>query len=859
MKSRGIAFLMTSTLFLFAGPLLSQSRPVVPIMVSVDTASRGAEIPQDFSGLSFGTISMRSGNNGYFFDSSSTQMLTLFRSLGARSLRIGGTSVDTNTSNYIPSDPDIDALFRFASTAGVKVIYSLRLENGDPNEDAAAAQYISQNYQPLLTDFAIGNEPNLYKKADPKITNYSSYLSDWRTFSSTVSNAVPSAVFGGPDSDTSTNGDTWGTRFASDEASAGNVKSIYFHYYVGASSNGQTIQQLIDNLLSAYWVNTDYPTEFAQTGSSVLALNLPYRFTEADAFYTGGGNGVAGGNNCFATALFALDFMHWWSQNNISGVNFHTSMWKYNGVFYPDSNGNYQVYPAGYGIKAFDLGGHGYVEPVTITNPNGNNVTAYATGDSQYTYVTIVNKTHSPYLNSVDAAVTIQLNGVTAASASSISLAGDQPGDGASLTASLGGATIPDNGAWQGRWAPLSPESNGDVTVTVPSATAAIVKIRAAGNDAGPIQIAPNGVMQLVGVRESNKSRIAGFDNGHSGSYGGEVWINSQIAAGVPNSSPTNWTGWTDLAQGVSASGAAAVGKNLEGALAVFVPSTTGDVYYNVQSAPNGVWGTWVDMGSGSKGVTDLKTANNADGSVTVFGIGPNGDVWYAAPNVAGVGWSSWTDIGGKQIQPGFAVTQNLAGDLEVFGIDRRSNAWTNTQTAGAAWSGWNPLYGAFLEPRLAAASDLNGSIELFGVDGEGNLLRNVESLQDNSWSGWSRIAGKRIRPGFVVGQNQDGRLAIFGVEAGLAGGLWNVFDPRNGNSNVWTIAQATPGGEFEGDWTDLGGVRIDSPLVVGNTADGRMQLFGTGPNRDVWSNWQVSADGGWAGWANFGGNGVRF
>lgn len=857
MRSRKIAVPMVLLLLLSAGSLLAQSRPVVPITVSVDTTSRGTEIPQQFSGLSFGTTSLRGGKSGYFFDSSSTQVLTLFRSLGIRSLRIGGTSVDTNTGNYIPSDPDIDALFRFASTAGVSVIYSLRLENGDPSQDAAAAQYISQNYAPLLTNFAIGNEPNLYKDADPKITNYSSYLSDWRSFADTVSNAVPGAIFGGPDSDSSSNGNSWGTRFASDEADAGNVKPIYFHYYVGGSSSGQTVQQLIDNLLSAYWVKTDYPTEFGQTGSSVLALNLPYRFTEADGFYTGGGSGVAGGDNCFATALFAVDFMHWWAENKISGVNFHTSMWKYNGTFYPDANGNYQIYPVGYGIKAFDLGGHGYVEPVTITNPNGSNVTAHAVGDSQYTYVTIVNKTHSPYLNSVDAAVTIQLNGVAAASAASIALSGDQPGDGASLTATLGGSAIPDDGAWQGRWTPLAPESNGTITVTVPSATAAIVKIRAAGEYAGPIQIAPNGALQLVGVRESGASVGGGFGNEHNSS--GQVWINAQTPADAPNSPPANWTGWTNLAAGVNARGGAAVGKNLDGTLAVFVPTATGDVYYNLQSAPNGAWGTWVDMGSSSKDIKDLKTAHNSDGSITVFGIGPNGDVWYSVPNVAGVGWSSWTDLSGEQVQPGFAVTQNLDGDLEVFGVDRRSNVWTDMQTAGGAWSGWNPLYGASLQPRLAVASDLDGSIELFGVDSEGNVSRNVESIQDNSWSGWSRISGKRIKPGFVVGQNQDGRLAILGVEAGLAEGLWGVFDPHNGNGNVWAIAQATPGGQFTGEWTNLGAVRIDAPLVVGNTADGRMQLFAVGPNSDVWSNWQTSANGAWAGWSDFGGRGVEF
>lgn len=50
----------------------------------------------------------------------------------------------------------------------------------------------------------------------------------------------------------------------------------------------------------------------------------------------------------------------------------------------------------------------------------------------------------------------------------------------------------------------------------------------------------------------------------------------------------------------------------------------------------------------------------------------------------------------------------------------------------------------------------------------------------------------------------------------------------------------------------------MGAELAVRNTVDGRIQLFGVGSNLHVWSNWQT-ADGGWNGWADFGGNGIRF
>lgn len=62
----------------------------------------GFAISTRFGGLSLGTISLKPGSKGYFFDSSDTQMVALFQLLGIKSPRIGGASVDTNNSDYIP-------------------------------------------------------------------------------------------------------------------------------------------------------------------------------------------------------------------------------------------------------------------------------------------------------------------------------------------------------------------------------------------------------------------------------------------------------------------------------------------------------------------------------------------------------------------------------------------------------------------------------------------------------------------------------------------------------------------------------------------------------------------------------------
>jgi hypothetical protein len=84
-------------------------------------------------------------------------------------------------------------------------------------------------------------------------------------------------------------------------------------------------------------------------------------------------------------------------------------------------------------------------------------------------------------------------------------------------------------------------------------------------------------------------------------------------------------------------------------------------------------------------------------------------------------GWSAWTDLTGQTIQPGFVVGQNLSGLLQLIGVDRAGNVWTNAQTASAGWGSWVQIAGARLAPPLAVARNVDGRLETFsiGLDGE--------------------------------------------------------------------------------------------------------------------------------------------
>ncbi|HEX3719718.1 MAG TPA: hypothetical protein VH595_17335 [Verrucomicrobiae bacterium] len=446
------------------------------ISLAVNTLSPGLAIPWDFLGLSFEEANLKSngvGVVGYMFDSSDTQLITLFTNLGIKNLRIGGTSVDTNNEViplYVPTNQDIDALFRFAPAAGVEVSLSFRLENGNSQLDAALAGYTWSNYNRYLTCFEIGNEPDEYGNGDPQITGFSSYLAKWTAFEQAILDAAPNAKFGGPDSA----GTAYAGEFANAEIGSPNITSIFSHFYAGGGSSGLTAAQIIAGMLSPNWDNNTYPSHLSQTEAIANADGFPFRSTEFNS-YVANYPGLAGGNNVFAAALYACDAAHWWAANNCNGVNFHTFLGKYNATIYYDINGNYQIYPIGYGIKAFELGSHGAVIPVTMTNTNSLNVTAYGVGSSNDLFVTIVNKEYAP--NPYNAAVTITPEGIPAGSVRAMFLMATN-GVTATNNVTLGGAFITNNAAFDGQWTNLGYLTNGQCVVTVPISSAAIVEIR---------------------------------------------------------------------------------------------------------------------------------------------------------------------------------------------------------------------------------------------------------------------------------------------------------------------------------------------------------------------------------------------
>jgi hypothetical protein len=499
-----------------------------PVTIAIDAGPPGPVVPGDFAGLSFERGALNPGNAGVpgnLFSPGNHSLVTLFRNLGLRSLRIGGGTVDQQIPAGLGREgfTGIDDLFAFAAAAQVRVIYTLRLLSPQASPvsnlqavNARVAGYIWGRYRENVASFSIGNEPDWHafhtspgRPFDPAIyeavatvpgSAYPSYLARWRSFADAVLAAAPGVLISGPDVGAYTNltytpdpdsGVSWGERLATDEKDSGRMAEITQHYYVGGDPGATTAEQAIGNMLSADWVTgtapgsqpagttyIPYPWLHEANLAPIAAAGLRYRLTESNDYL----GGVPGASNAFASALWALDHLHWWAARGAAGVNFHNKQWLDTATIVPDPAGpshGFAVAPKAYGIKAFTLGSAGRVKTTRLRNPSGVNVTAYCAGAAGEDYVTIINK--SCGTDAADAAVTLVPPGPGAQDVQVITLAGARRGDAGGTQVALGGAAITGSAPWGGTWRALPADPRTGIKLTVEAATATIVRIRTGG------------------------------------------------------------------------------------------------------------------------------------------------------------------------------------------------------------------------------------------------------------------------------------------------------------------------------------------------------------------------------------------
>jgi hypothetical protein len=458
------------------GPTASGT--MVTANVTVNPSSIKGNVGQGFAGFSMEKTHITNSS----LTGSNASLIALFKLLGPTSLRIGANDVDR--CSWAPATKAggggppygfsvgtamVDQLADFLTATGAKIIYGVNFHLDNVANTAAEVAYAAPKLGSNVTGFEIGNEIDKYG-------TWAAQKVQWENFGTSITSAAPSALLIGP-ACTSGSATSFTTPFAADESSkfGDKLTLLTHHYYAGgAGSTNATVATL-----------QTVKADIASIGNTVDAAatknKIPngWRMGEANTF---SGHGQMGVSDTLIGGLWSLDFMFGNALAGGSGVNFHGGETGMDGTkpFYyepimENDGAVVGVMPVYYGMLLFYLAGQGPVLETTVTSSDAN-LNAYtidykADGSKS---VVLVNKSGSTGVQA-----TINL-GSAVTSASAIFLQGTPAGslNAPSNAVTLAGSAVTPAGVWN-RGVPFTQSTSGStVSVFVPPATAALVRVQ---------------------------------------------------------------------------------------------------------------------------------------------------------------------------------------------------------------------------------------------------------------------------------------------------------------------------------------------------------------------------------------------
>lgn len=456
-------------------PMLAAAQ-TQPVTVTVTDDGKSPALPPRFLGLSYESSMLLPQDGRYYFDPNDQALVNTFKTLGIKSLRVGANAVD-DPRIPVPQEKDIDELFNFARAAGVKVIYSFRLKNGDPTDSARLASYIAAHDADALDCYAIGNEPNFYFKS------FDAFFAQWKPHYDAILQAVPQAMFDGPSAD-----GNYATNLARKISAGGHLAMASDHYYfLGSGRAGEKNPTATRARFLSNRLHGDYERDYARVGAVLAAQGVFYRIDEMNSCYNGG---AKDSSDTYASTLWSLDCTHWWAAHHILGVNYHTgeSVGR-DGKFGPpnyaaflrqaDGQG-FVIRPQSYGLLAFTQGARGRPIEVELPTASAFNFDAYAYRDKDGSvYVTLINQSYGEQAQTAD--VVIQLpSDVAAKTWERMDLTQKHDDIAAKSDVTLGGASINPTGIWLGQWQKIEAGHSGSPTIQVAPASATILHFSSA-------------------------------------------------------------------------------------------------------------------------------------------------------------------------------------------------------------------------------------------------------------------------------------------------------------------------------------------------------------------------------------------
>jgi hypothetical protein len=326
----------------------------------------------------------------------------------------------------------------------------------------------------------------------------------------------------------------------------------------------------------------------------------------------------------------------------------------------------------------------------------------------------------------------------------------------------------------------------------------------------------------------------------------------------------------------------------------------------------------WTPLGSPEdKLIEQIAVCANEDGTIVVFAL-VGGDLWHISELQQSLTFSSWQNFGhpGKHaLSKPLAADLQKDGRLKVF-VSTEHGTTSRIQTKkNGPWAGWQDFF--FTSENVdqstntahavafAVGKEKNGNMNAFGVLPDGRVVRSWETDRwKNESHGWSWIESLAREPvameSLAVGSNDDFRFEVFA--RGQGGHLWQTWQEKPyGSFAGWVDAGTPPGLSFVGapsialdanhqlevvciasdgqlwkkhqiaknstwtDWVSLQGELLagvpkhrfyENAPVIASNGDGRMHVFGVGPDTSVWQRFQFAklSDDRWTDWGSFNG-----
>ena len=320
-------------------------------------------------------------------------------------------------------------------------------------------------------------------------------------------------------------------------------------------------------------------------------------------------------------------------------------------------------------------------------------------------------------------------------------------------------------------------------------------------------------------------------------------WSNSD--SGCAAGTGTDWA--TFGAPPSQLLGSPLVASNADGRLEVFTVAQDGTIWHVWQTAPNNGWSNWTQFGlSYNAASSGLTAVSNTDGRIEIFFMGSGGEVWHFWQLLPNDGWSDAASLGfpAGGIIGKCTATTNSDGRIEVIGVGSDNSLWHIWQVApNNGWSGWDSFGSppgvpfTIGDPRVVRNED--GRLEVFILGSDGNIWHIWQVAPNNGWSGWDSFpaAPAGVANGApFVGTNQDGRIELF-----VTGGDGNVY-------HIWQTAPSN-GWSYWDVFPSPYAIQMYGLGSLGNNADGRIELFVIASDGALWHIWQVAPNNGWSNW----------